>query len=295
MNDSSPLLAPEVEAILVEMARDPASRLLRVPRAAALPDMSSMRADSLVAAASRAERQLVDAHRDEVAAALTRVAVRMALRSKALAGTLVVLREPDAEDLATTALRLLVSGPLDELQRAALTRAVRHDVETTDAAEPARLVAAALRLAEPRGARAWWPLVALAAGEVHGAWRAALALEEAAREPLWRAIAASNAGLAAWRLGRHPDAADAYGRAYVARPEEPIYLAFHHLNAYLAYRDGIHVELIEREYPHTAPLAPYLSHSLAASPMPALSRFTSRASSTPPALRPVAEVFHGVA
>jgi len=290
------VLAAEVEALLVEIAADPRSNLLRVERSAALPELFAKRppVSSGAAFLTRCERHLVDGHRDEVATVLTRMAAFAALRLPTLDGALLVPVPLERATIGESALRLLASGErLDGERevRAALARAA--DRSRTETWEPFALLAAALRLGEPRGARQWWPLLLTGAGHHTAALNQALELEGLCEDGFGRSLAASNGGLAAWRLGAHAQAAECYRRAYSARREEPMYLAFHQINALLADLQGEAVTPEVGDFPIDEHSRGFLASSIRSSPVPGLAGLRERAAKrrhVPRVLQPAAEV-----
>lgn len=300
MSGNARVLAPEVEALLLEIAADPDSNLLRVPRAEVLPELFAKRPPlpRRPRGSTAAERELLGAHRDEVSLVLARMAALAALRLPSLANALIVPAAPERATVGEAALRLLASGERytdDGLVRAALARAA--DRSRTETWEPFSLLALALRLGEPKGARQWWPILLTSAGAHPMALREAQDLETTLEPGFARSMASSNGGLAAWRMGRHGEAAEAYRRAHRDRPEERLYLAYHQINAYLCSLKGESVEVEVGEFPGDPAARAFLLSSLTAAPVPGLAELRQRARSAqarrsvPRILQPAAEVF----
>ncbi len=236
----SPLLAPDVEALLAEIAVDPESNLLRVPRRGGALSGS----DPPDSARTRAERHLAAVHGEEVALTLARIAAAEGMRRTALGHALLDEHPRSQAELRQRALLALATAPAQVLSgrtRSDLGRWLERSGELK--VRPLAFLTAALRLGEPRGARAWVPLLQLAEGQPHGAYLEArrLAAEPSAAGEV--AVRASNAGMLACLQGHHGEAARHYEAAAHARPDLPVYAACAWLNAFFAHLDGFELHL----------------------------------------------------
>lgn len=235
-----PLLDPEVEALLAEIARDPRSSLLRAPRARNLPEL--FRPPDLVRPSAtfltRAERHLLAVHREEVAFLLeTGVSIGLASYFRSVIHPIAIATQdslgwrrrvqglscgdPAQPMLAREGAYLQpLIAPLPRLGHildAALAAGRLRDSAFTT-------VKQALCLAELGNARTAELRIAITCKGVTGAPNEGI---------LW-----ADLGFAGWRTGNFSEAASAYGQAWRTGLRDPHILACWALNTALA-RDPI--------------------------------------------------------
>jgi hypothetical protein len=209
-------LDPEVVAILREVAARPDAALLRVPRGRAGRELAAESAvvRSGATGLSAAERQLVDAHREEAALAL-RTAAWFHLEARPPAGHKLrrritaarVTPAASAHDVARAASEALRAGAADGSTSAGMPRAVRdllescvRDPGSADVSVGA-LCAAAHRLVPSVRARLIAAHAALWDGDIRTAWLLGRASVERASTPDVLAVALNNASEAVEVLG----------------------------------------------------------------------------------------------
>lgn len=227
------LLHPEVEHLLAEIAADPNSSLLRIPRAKILPELFRP-PDPIRQSAyflTSAERHLLAVHREEVAHWL-RVGLVFA-RSEGRRSRNAYFAEVPLDRKRWLRKQSVIAATAN-LEGDLHARIHVPGRWVDDEACALEVQAAAQRLVpSPLG-----PVVAAQLVTSLGDYSSALRLlregqaqlEGSAFAPLLR----TSAGVVYWRLGRHREAAVAYERAWTEDPSQPIYLVAAALNGALA-------------------------------------------------------------
>lgn len=225
MAPESFLLDPALEELLLEVAADPDSSLLRVPRPKALPALfdNDPRVSDRMAGLNLAERELLRVHRAELAELLLEVCRYKLIegprsrlyftRFQADGGLMTPLRPEEAADLASA--RCSELDGVNEIRAAALINRCVADGAGAHVGV-SELAAAAERLRPSRSAKGLAAQDLTQSGRPWTALRALQQMVQPAGGPL--AVFWGNVGLVYSRLGQMPRAHQAYVSSCAACP-----------------------------------------------------------------------------
>ncbi|MBI1379879.1 MAG: hypothetical protein GC161_02180 [Planctomycetaceae bacterium] len=227
------LLHPEVEHLLAEIAADPNSSLLRIPRAKVLPELFRP-SDPIRPSAyflTSAERHLLSVHREEVAHWL-RVGLVFARTEGKRAGSAYYARQPMDRKAWLSKRSAIATG-------GSLGTELRHWVSNpglwlADERRALEVQVAAQRLQPSPLASVVSAQLLTAIGDHSSALRVLRERHADLQGTPYPHLLQTSAGVVLWRLGRHREASVAYEAAWRADPTQGVYLAAAALNGALA-------------------------------------------------------------
>lgn len=227
------LLHPEVEHLLAEIAADPNSSLLRIPRTKVLPELFRP-PDPIRQSAyflTSAERHLLAVHREEVAHWLRVGLVFARTQGKRLGKTWFASNEVGQRAWIAKQSEIAAGGHLGEEVR---TWVHHPNLWLSDEARALQVQAAAQRLVPSPLAPVVSAQLLTGLGDYATALRLLREGQPALRGSGLTTAVESSFGVVGWRLGRHADAAASYERAWLENPARDVYLAAAALNGALA-------------------------------------------------------------